>query len=203
MSSVLDRGTGSLTGRLWKAVRVGSLALLAAGGCTKRDAVIVGPPPGTASEEQGKATLQAAHHWIIKLSTVASEKATKPDVRRLAKLLRAEHERALGQLETLIALEGARLLYPYGAIDAGAPPWRDPAAHGLEGVSGTAFDDRFLRLMMEGHQELLLAIDVVDRFPTARGRLRQVLQDGRAIEAQHLEIAVALFTRLGLGAVVY
>ena len=115
-------------------------------------------------------------------------------------MLRADHEHWSARIERFARKGGYALLSP--PEDAGQQElqqWRlDERQRELLAAHGADFDNRFVKTMLEGHHEILSEIHAIDRFPDERGELEQLLLDGRRIERQHLDVAVAVFADMGI-----
>jgi hypothetical protein len=71
------------------------------------------------------------------------------------------------------------------------------SAAGLEHRQGYLFDTQFMKTAIAGHKDILTALT---RAPSAGAplELRDLLEDARRIERQHLDVAIAVFARLGV-----
>lgn len=120
------------------------------------------------------------------LAALAEQRGASARVRRLGALLRADHDEHRRRLARLAAAHGASL--------AAVPP---ADTGGLERLAGTAFDQAVVRALIDAHQETDALIGAARAGGLPRP-LRAALRDLARLEAQHLEVAVAVFSRLGI-----
>ncbi len=151
------------------------------------------PALAQASAAEVASALHDMNVLEIRLGQLASERGSRPEVRRLGELLAADHRKA--DLELMkIARRGGIALDPLGYVERRPMNGTDR----LEGLEGAAFDRAFLEDVVRAHREAIAELERVrrDLDDQALARLSRKVQP---LLEQHLEIAESLLRRPGAG----
>jgi predicted outer membrane protein len=123
------------------------------------------PPPGAPtgepaegqllSKEQFLAELNLANQWEIRLSEMAAERASHPQVKEFARMMRVDHQRAHERIQPVAKKEGVDL---ERALEQ-ATSQKQQMLHlailgsgdGLMMLTGAAFDRAYLGVMLAAH----------------------------------------------------
>jgi len=120
----------------------------------------------------------------IKLSRLALERASIPEIKQFAQTMVTDHTKSTSLLQPIAVDHGVVLSENPG------PP-ADEKFKRLEKQSGAAFDKTYIEIMVTDHQEMLHAFEA-EAAKAADSKLKDFIATVQPIVAHHLEMAKAI-----------
>lgn len=120
----------------------------------------------------------------IKLSRLALERASLPDIKQFAQTMVTDHTKSTSLLKTIAADHGVVLPENPG-------PQVDEKFKRLQEQSEVAFDKTYVEIMVKDHQEMLHAFEA-EAGKAADPKLKDFIATVQPIVAHHLEMAKAI-----------
>lgn len=126
----------------------------------------------------------------IKLSQLAAEKASRPDVKTFANRMVTDHTMLEQQMKPFADQMGVQ---PATALDSDHQAEYDK----LSSLSGKDFDKEYIRCMDKDHH---IALDdfIAEEQTTKNPALKKTVQQGRKVIAEHTKMADSLDRKLGM-----
>jgi putative membrane protein len=120
----------------------------------------------------------------IKLSQLALERASIPEVKQFAQTMVTDHRKSSSMLKPIAVDHGVTVAETLGSQTEGK-------IKRLEGQSGAAFDKTYIEMMVKDHEEMLHAFEAAA--PKANdSKLKEFISTVQPIVAHHLEMAKAI-----------
>jgi putative membrane protein len=137
---------------------------------------------------QEYATMAAASDmYEIEAARLAAEKAQNADVKSLAEMIRADHEKSTADLKT-----AAGQAQPPITVTAAMNPEQQSMVQALQGASGADFDRTYLDQQVQAHQKALAMVQgyaqngdvegLKKHASTVAGPIQQHLQRARELQ---------------------
>jgi putative membrane protein len=120
----------------------------------------------------------------IKLSRLASERASIPEIKQFAQTMVTDHTKSTSLLKP-IAVDHSVVL------SENPEPQADENFKRLEELSGAAFDRTYIEIMVTDHEEMLHAFEV-EAAKAADSKLKDFIATVQPVVAHHLEMAKAI-----------
>ena len=120
----------------------------------------------------------------IKLSRLALERASIPEIKQFAQTMVTDHTKSTSLLKP-IAVDHSVVL------SENPEPQADENFKRLEELSGAAFDRTYIEIMVTDHEEMLHAFEA-EAAKAADSKLKDFIATVQPIVAHHLEMAKAI-----------
>jgi putative membrane protein len=117
----------------------------------------------------------------IKLSQLAVERASTPEVKQFAQTMVTDHTKSSSLLKPIAVDHGVALPENLG-------PQTDEKLKRLEKQSGVAFDKTYIEIMVTDHEEILHAFEA-ETAKAADPKLKEFIATVQPIVANHLQMA--------------
>jgi putative membrane protein len=158
------------------------------------------PAAGTAAGTTGTADYSADREFIreqlvdgeaeIELGKLAQQKGTHPEVKQFAEMMVQHHTEAGQNLkQAMSSLPNPPSASSEAARETDAAEDRRDAREELQNLSGREFDEKYIDLMVQEHEEAVRAVENKSQNNDAHPEIRQWATKTLPVLQQHLERA--------------